>query len=108
MAKLMKKIKSNIYTKLSAKEKCQTLIYTDLVCPLYGTLRDSFIFWHNLMGIMVNEEYVINPYHRCMANEVIDVRQYTIIWHANDLKLSHASDEVLVQQINMLDKELGS
>ena len=72
---LLMKIQPNMYTKLSVKERVHTVIYNSLALPLYGTMIYSLILWNNLMGILVIEGYVINPYNWCVTNKVIDVRK---------------------------------
>ena len=59
------------------------------------------------MGILFNYGYVINPYHRYLDNKMIECRKCTILWHVNDLKLSHVSDEVLTQEINLMNEQLA-
>ena len=39
--------------------------------------------------------FELNPYDPCVANKIIDGRQCTIIWHVDDLKVSHVDKAVL-------------
>ena len=56
------------------------------------------------MGILVIEGYVINPYNWCVTNKVIDVRKWKILWRVDDLKLSHVSDEFMMQEVIIIYK----
>ena len=41
---------------------------------------------------------MINDYDRCVANKIINGKQCTIIWHVDDLKISH-KDKAVVHDI---------
>lgn len=42
-----------------------------------------------------------------MANKVIDNKQCTLLWHVDDLKISHEDPAVVTSIISLLDKEFG-
>jgi ATP-dependent Clp protease adapter protein ClpS len=50
---------------------------------------------------------MVNPYDRCVANKVIKEKQCTIIWHMDDLKLSHMQQDVLKDIANKLNNKYG-
>ena len=56
---------------------------------LYRILRSALLFYHNLVGDLEAEGFAINPYDPCVANKLINGKQITIIWHVDDLKISH-------------------
>jgi hypothetical protein len=37
----------------------------------------------------------INPYDFCVANKTIDNKQCTVVWHVDDLKISHVNPVVV-------------
>jgi len=37
----------------------------------------------------------LNPYDKCVVNKKINGEQCTIIWHVDDLKLSHVEKKVV-------------
>ena len=39
--------------------------------------------------------FVLNPYDKCVAKTNIEGKQCTIIWHVDDLKISHADKNVV-------------
>ena len=50
-----------------------------------------------------------NPYDPCVANKEINGSQFTIVWHVDDLKLSHKDPKVvdeMVQHLRNLYEEL--
>ena len=40
----------------------------------------------------------------CMVNKIINGKQYTIVWHVDDLKISHEDPEVVTSIINKLSE----
>ena len=52
--------------------------------------------------------FQMNPYDACMANKMINSKQFTVVWHVDDLKASHVSLDVLKEFGNELNKEFGN
>ena len=50
----------------------------------------------------------MNPYDPCVCNKLIDGAQMTITWHVDDLKISHASDDVISSVIKWLESIYGT
>jgi hypothetical protein len=49
--------------------------------------------------------FVVNPYDWCVTNKTINGKQCTIlIWHVDDLKVSHVDPDVLKDIVTELDK----
>jgi len=49
----------------------------------------------------------LNPYDKCVANKKINGKQCTIIWHVNDLKISHVESKVVDNIIGRLSNKFG-
>ena len=48
--------------------------------------------------------FEINPNHICVANNMVEVTQFTISWYVDDNKLSHKNSSVLSDIINKVKK----
>jgi hypothetical protein len=58
--------------------------------------RTALLFWENLTKFLMEElGFTVNPYDQCMVNKIIKGKQCTIIWHVDNLKLSHVRQSVL-------------
>jgi Reverse transcriptase (RNA-dependent DNA polymerase)/Zinc knuckle len=95
------------YAKFVTVEKGKRVIYVRLVKALYGTLKAAMLFWKKLTGILEGWGFVVNPYDPCVANKTIDGKQCTIIWHVDDLKISHEDPAVVSGVIEQLSGEFG-
>ena len=51
--------------------------------------------------------YQRNEYDWCVMNKIIDNKQYTITWHADDLKTSHVDPAVVSRVLADIDAEYG-
>jgi hypothetical protein len=81
--------------------------YVDLLKALYGTLRAALMFRKLLSTKLVLWGFTINPYEWCVANKIIDGRQCPVLWHVNDLKISHVSEDVNTNIIKRINEKFG-
>ena len=49
----------------------------------------------------------MNPCDQCVANKIIEGKQCTILWHVDDIKISHLDPNVVTAIIEQLKKEYG-
>jgi hypothetical protein len=68
------------------EENGKKVLYVMLWKALYGTLQAAL-----LLSKFLTKElgFMVNPNDRCVVSKVIEGKQCTIIWHVDDLKLSH-------------------
>jgi hypothetical protein len=107
LAKLLTKVDPDLYTKFVTSENGTDVMYVRLAKALYGTLQAALLFWKDLSGYLVEQGFVLNPYDNCVANKMIDGTQCTVLWHVDDLKLSHLNQQVLEDLIETLDERYG-
>jgi hypothetical protein len=108
MAELLVKINPKIYKPyIESSRKGTTVLYAKLKKALYGCLRSGLLFWKNLSSYLQRQGFVLNPYDTCVANKVIGGHQCTIIWHVDDLKISHVSSTVVTNVLRTLQDKYG-
>ena len=107
MAEVILKIDPKKYTKYVAKENGKDVIYVILAKALYGTLQAALLFWQNLSGKLKEWGFEINPYDFCVANKTINGKQCTIVWHVDDLKISHVDSKAVTTILDLLDAQYG-
>ena len=61
-------------------------MYAESKKVIYGTLESSLLFWVKLSKSLEEIGYQRNEYDSCVMNNIIDNKQYTILWHVDDLK----------------------
>ena len=83
------------------------MLYVELLKALYGTLRAARLFWERLSKQLVAWGFEINPYDSCVANKSINGKQCSVVWHVDDLKISHAETHGVDDFIRDLEMEFG-
>lgn len=107
MAELLVRIDPNTYEKYVVHENSKPALYVVLKKALYGTLRAALLFWRRLSSQLSEWGFEANPYDPCVANKTINGKQCTILWHVDDLKISHEDPEVVTNIIEMIEAEFG-
>jgi hypothetical protein len=109
LATLLTKVNPGLYEKYVTQENGKPVIYVKLTKALYGTLQASLLFWKNLTGMLVGElGFELNPYDQCVANKDIDGNQCTILWHVDDLKISHIDSKTVDMILDKLNEKYGT
>jgi len=96
-----------IYGSFSTYEGSKKVLYVQLQKALYGTLQAPILFWKKLSSQLQEWGFSINPYDTCVANKIIDGHQCTIVWHVDDLKISHVESSVVSDVISQLETVFG-
>jgi hypothetical protein len=108
MADLLLKIDDAFYRKYMVTENGKPVLYVELKKALYGTLKAALLFWKKLTAVLVSWGFVVNPYDWCVMNKMINGKQCTVLWHVDDLKISHVDPAVVTNVLNHLDQEFGN
>ena len=107
LTELLTKCDPKLYCQYVVTENNKPVLYVELIKALYGTLHAALIFWHKLTAKLIEWGFTINPYHWCVANKQINGQQCTLVWHVDDMKISHADSLVVDAIIDMLEQEFG-
>jgi hypothetical protein len=108
MAELLVRVDPEKYKPYLTMEGKNQVLYVELNKALYGTLQAALLFWKNLTGFLIKElGFVLNKYDRCVANKMIKGKQCTIIWHVDDLKISHVDPDVIEEIIKKISDKYG-
>ena len=78
-------------------------MYVKLNKAMYGCLRATRLFYDNLSTQLQSMGFTINIYDLCVANKMIDGKQYTITWHVDDLKISHVDSKIIDKVVKKLE-----
>lgn len=107
MAELMVQVSPEFYRKYIVDHDGKAVLYVKLRKALYGTLKAALLFWKKLTTDLMAWGFVFNPYDQCVMNKDINVSQCTILWHVDDLKVSHMDAQVVTDVLALLEKEYG-
>ena len=108
LAQLLARVDPRTYTKYLQKENGRDVLYVQLQKALYGTLQAAMLFWNELSTFLCGKlGFKINPYDACVANKIIDGKQCTILWHVDDLKISHVDQGVIDKVLTDINSRFG-
>jgi Reverse transcriptase (RNA-dependent DNA polymerase) len=107
LAELLAKIDPGLYEQYMVPEEKKRAIYLRLTKALYGTLQAALLFWKDLSGALAKWGFELNEYDRCVANKTINGKQCTILWHVDDLKISHVDEAVVSKILEILNERYG-
>jgi hypothetical protein len=108
LAKCLIEVSKETYGPFITMEKGQTTIYLLLTQALYGCLKSALQFWKHLSGHLKNRGFEGNPYNSCVANKIVNGNQLTVVWHVDDLKISHVHEAVVDDEVKWLESIHGA
>jgi hypothetical protein len=104
LAELMVKVDPKLYRKYVIYDsKGRMILYVEMQKALYGMLKSALLFYKKLVGDLEGAGFKLNPYDPCVANKIVNGTQMTVIWHVDDLKISHKNPEAVTKVIKYLD-----
>ena len=65
------------------------ILYVKMNKALYGLLQSALLWYKKLTYVLKTFGFKINPYDPCVANKMVEGSPMTIMWHMDDLKVSH-------------------
>ena len=89
LAELMILIAPQTYRKYVTIEKGEKAFYVKVQKVLYRMLKSALLFYKKFKGNLESAGFEVNLYDPCIANKIIYKHQMIIIWHIDDLKISH-------------------
>jgi hypothetical protein len=108
LAKLMVKAAPNIYRKyITMDRKEAPILYVKMQKAMYGLLKSALLFYKKLVAKLESEGFILIPYDPCVVNKTINGTQMTVIWHIDDLKVSHIDSAKVTKFGNFLSKTFG-
>ena len=72
---------------------------------LYGMLRAALLFYRKLRRNLEEMGFEVNPYDPCVANRDVNGTQCTVVWHVDNLKVSHCDESVVTYFASKLAKQ---
>ena len=103
IAKMIIKLEPSLYREFIWKNRQgKPMLYLNLRKAIYGTLQAVLLFWRLLSDTLIEWGFKLNNY--VIANKIINRKQCTIIWHVDNLKISHIDKKLVENIINNLNK----
>ena len=76
--------------------------------PCMALFRPHSSSGKKLSAFLIDKQgFEWNKYDWCVINKIMEGKQCTIAWYVNDIKMSHAKQELLEDLLTSLNKEFG-
>ena len=109
MVNMLLQIDSEMYKDYVMMEKGEQVMYMDLLKALYGTLHAACLFWQKLSKQLIDVwGFTPNKYDDCVVNKTINGHQMTVVWHVDDLKVSHIEVKEADKFIRQMEEVFGA
>jgi hypothetical protein len=103
LAELMVKTAPNIYRKyITIDGNTQPVLYVKLQKAMYGCLRSALLLYLKFVGDIESQGFEVNPYDPYVANKMINHKKITLVWHVDNIKISHDEEEEVTRMIKWL------
>ena len=71
---------------------------------IYDIMKVALLFYIKFVENLKSIGFQLNPYNTCVANKIVDGAQLTVVWHVDDLKVSHIYGGVFTRMVACLKK----
>ena len=65
-------------------------------------MKVALLYYCHFIQDIKAKHFILNPYDPCIANKMVDSKQLTLVWHINDIKVSHVKESVITKLIEWL------
>ena len=71
-------------------------------------MNAALLAYKKLAKLFRSWDFKMNPYDACVWNKMVNDKQFTILFHIDDLMLGHLCPNIVTFYIQKLQKEYGS
>eukprot|EP00804_Cyclotella_cryptica_P005141 CCRYP_018676-RA/>CCRYP_018676-RA protein AED:0.47 eAED:0.17 QI:0/0/0/0.75/0.33/0.25/4/0/800 len=108
LAELMAKVKPKLYRPyIVTTLQGESILYVKMQKAMYGLLRSALLFYLKLRRDLEAFGFVVNDYNPCVANKIVNGMQMTVMWHVDDLKVSHRDGKKITKLLVYLGQIYG-
>ena len=109
MVNMLLHIDHDKYKDYIVTEREDKVLYMELLKALYRTLRTARLFWEKLSKQLIDVwGFTPNKYDECVVKKIINGQQMTVVWHVDDLKVSHVDEKEVDKIIKQMEAEFGA
>ena len=89
LAELLVEMEPEVYGPFLIQESGGKVLYVKVLKAIYGMLQSALLFYNKLWKDLEDSGFEVNPYNPCVANKTVRGSQMTVVWHVDDMKISH-------------------
>jgi len=108
LAHLLVEIDPETYKPYLTKENGHDIIYVRVLKAIYGMLQSALLFYKKLRMDLETSGFKVNDYDPCVANKMVRGTQMTVVWHVDDMKISHKLEGAVTSFLNWIEDRYGT
>ena len=89
------------------KENGTKTLYIQVIQSIYSCIHAALLWYKLYVNVLMRMGFILNDYDLFVANNIINGKQCTIVWHIDDNKISHEDPNVVSEIIIQLKGHLG-
>ena len=79
-----------IYQKyITVEKKGETVLNIKALNTIYVIMKADILFYKNFVDNVTSIIFKLSPYDPCVTTNLTNVKKYTMVWHVDDIKVSH-------------------
>ena len=79
-----------IYKKyVTVNRKGELVLCVEALNALYGIMKAALLFYIKSVENLQSIGFQMNPYDTCMEIKIVDGAHLTVVWHVDNIKVSH-------------------
>ena len=86
-------------------KKGKWVIYVSCYNEIYGTMNAALLVYKKLAKLFLEWGFVMNPYDPCVWNKMVDGKQMTIMFHIDNLVMTHKLLHIVTLSIKKLKQQ---
>ena len=99
-------INLELYSPYIMVENGVQMMYVEMLKAISGTLCAAHLFWEQLQSKLI-DVFIPNRYDGCVVNKMAYRKQLTVVWHVDDLNVSHCQGLVVESFISQWRVSMG-
>ena len=75
-------------------ENGKQVLYVEILKAIYGMLEAALLWYRTFRADLEEYGFIFNNYDPCVANKMVNRKQWMVRFHVDDLMSSHADQKV--------------
>ena len=71
---------------------------------IYVIMKAEILFYKNFVDNVTSIIFKLSPYDPCVTKNITNVKKSTMVWHVDNLKVSHESNKIFTKLEKWLNK----
>ena len=90
------------YRSFVTMEKGKKVLRLIVHRAMHGLVQSPMLWYKKWRQDIESQGFTVNPCDPCVAKKMVNGKQLTLLWHVDDVKISHMEEKVVTEFINWM------